>query len=120
MEDSLELKMEILSHQGIALIRCSGKLTFGKEAQMLKKCVESAFSQFSICVLSLKEIHQIDARGLGILIWGLERARSLGCLLLIGGASDQVRDLLRITRLDGILEIYSSEHEALEACTQAA
>jgi len=120
MEDSLELKMEILAHQGIALIRCFGKLTFGKEAQLLKKCVDGVLSQFSLCVLSLKEIQQIDARGLGTLIGCFERARSLGCLLLIGGASPQVEDLFRITKLNAILEIFASEHEAMEACTQAA
>ena len=120
MEDSLELKMEILAHQGIALVRCFGKLTFGKEAQLLKKCVDGMFSQFSICVLNLKEIQQIDARGLGTLIGCLESARSLGCLLIIGGASEQVQDLFRITKLNGIVEIYSSEHAAMEACTEAA
>jgi anti-anti-sigma factor len=120
MEDSLELKMEILAHEGVAVIRCSGRLTFGKEAQLLKKCVDSVLSHFSICVLSLNEMHQIDARGLGTLVGCLERARSLGCLLLFCGASAQVRDLLRITRLQDVLELFSSESEALEACAQAA
>jgi anti-sigma B factor antagonist len=120
MEDSLDLKLEILEDQGIALIRCRGRLTFGKEAQLLKKCVESVLSQFSICVLSLKFIDQIDARGLGTLVGCLEKARSLGCLLLIGGISEKVEDLLHITRLNGVLEIYSSEMDAIQACTQAA
>lgn len=120
MEESLDLRMEISSHSGIALIRCAGRLTFGKEVQLLKKCVEGVLSQFSVCVLNLKQIHQIDARGLGTVMGCFERARSLGCLLLIGGASEQVEDLLRITKLTDILEFYSSEHEALEACTQAA
>ena len=120
MEDSLELKMEILAHQGIALIRCFGKLKFGREAQLLRKCVHGVLSQFSVCVLNLKELEQIDARGLGTLIGCVERARSLGCLLLIGGASEKVEDLFRITKLSSILDIYSSEHEAMEACSQAA
>jgi len=120
MEESLDLKMEISSHQGIALIRCFGRLTFGREVQLLRKCVESVLSQFSICVLNLKEIQQIDARGLGTVMGCFERARSLGCLLLIGGASEQVRDLFRITKLTDILEVYSSENEAMEACSQAA
>ena len=68
MEDSLQLNLEILAEQGIALIRCRGQLKFGKEAQLLKKCVDSVLSQFSICVLSLSAIHQIDARGLGTLV----------------------------------------------------
>ena len=120
MEDSLELKLEILSHQGIALIRCFGRITFGREAQLLKKCVESVLSQFSICVLNLSDIQQLDARGLGTLMGCFERARSLGCLLLVGGTSAHVEDLLRITKLTHILEIYSSEDAALEACLQAA
>lgn len=120
MEESLELKLEILSHQGVAVIRCFGRITFGREAQLLKKCVEGVLSQFSICVLNLAEIEQLDARGLGTLMGCVERARSLGCLILIGGASAHVDDLLRITKLTNILEIYSSEETALEACAQAA
>ena len=120
MEESLDLKLEILEDQGVAFIRCRGRLRFGKEAQLLKKCVEGVLSQFSICVLNLTDIDQIDARGVGTLVGCFEKARSLGCLLLIGGASEKVRDLLQITRLNRILEIYPSEHEAIEACSQAA
>lgn len=120
MEDALELKLEILADQGIALIRCSGRLRFGKEAQLLKKCVESVLSQFSICILGLKAIDQIDARGLGTIIGCFEKARSLGSLLLIGGASEKVQDLFGMMQVDRVLEIYSSEHEAISACCQAA
>jgi anti-anti-sigma factor len=120
MEDALDLNLEILADQGIALVRCRGQLKFGKEAQLLKKCVESVLSQFSICVLSLQGIHQIDARGLGIVVGSFERARSLGCLLLIGGASEEVRELFEMMRLNKVLEIYESEVEAIAACGQAA
>ena len=120
MEESLDLKMEILEDQGIVFIRCRGRLRFGKEAQLLKKCVEGVLSHFSICLLNLEGIDQIDARGLGTLVGCFEKARSLGCLLLIGGASAKVLDLLQITQLNKVLEIYSSEHDAIEACSQAA
>jgi anti-anti-sigma factor len=120
MEDALDLKLEILVDQGVALVRCRGRLKFGKEAQLLKKCVESVLSQFSICVLSLQGIHQIDARGLGTVVGCFERARSLGCLLLIGGASEKVREVFGMMRLNKVLEIYESEFEAIAACGQAA
>jgi len=120
MEDSLQLNLEILAEQGIALIRCRGHLKFGKECQLLKKCVDGVLSQFSTCILSLTAVDHIDARGLGTLVGCTEKARSLGCLLLIGGVSETVRDLLRITKLNGVLEVYSSEFEAMEACGQAA
>lgn len=120
MEESLQLKLEILSHQGVAVIRCCGRITFGREAQLLKKCVEGVLSQFSVCVLNLAEIEQLDARGLGTLMGCFERARTLGCLLVVGGTSAHVEDLLRITKLAHILEIHSSEDAALEACAQAA
>ena len=90
MEHALDLKMEILADQGIAVVRCRGGLKFGKEAQLLTKCVESVLSQFSICVLSLQGVHEIDARGLGTIVACFERARSLRCTLLIGGASAKV------------------------------
>jgi len=120
MEDALDLKMEILADQGVALIRCRGRLRFGKETQLLKKCVESVLSQFWICVLNLKGVQQIDARGLGTVVGCFEKARSLGCLLLIGGASEKVQDLFGILNLNKVLEIYATEFDALAACSQAA
>jgi anti-anti-sigma factor len=120
MEDALDLKLEIVADQGIAIVRCRGELKFGKEAQLLTKCVDSVLSQFSICVLSLQGVHDIDARGLGTVMECLGRARSLGCTLLIGGASGNVRELFKIMRLDKVLEIYESEFEAIEACGQVA
>lgn len=120
MEDALDLRMEILADREVAVVRCRGKLRFGKEAQLLRQCVESIFSEFSTCVLSLNGIHQIDARGIGTLIGCLERARSLGCLLLIGGASTKVRQLLHLMKLNDVLELYATESDALGACRQAA
>ena len=120
MEDSLQLNLEILADHGVALIRCRGQLKFGRESQLLKKCVDSVLSQFSVCVLGLTALHQIDARGLGTLVACVEKARARGCLLLIGGASEKVQELLHITRLTEVLEIYTSESEAMQACGQAA
>ena len=120
MEDSLQLNLEILAEQGIALIRCRGPLKIGRESQLLKKCIDGVLSQFSICVLSLTAVHQIDARGLGMLVGCVEKARSLGCLFLIGGVSEKVRELLRITKLNTVFEIYTSELEAIQACGQVA
>ena len=116
----MDLKFEILEDQGVAIIRCRGRLKFGKEAQLLKKCVDSVLSQFSICILNLAGVDQIDARGLGAVVGCFEKARSLGALMLIGGASQVVRDLLQITKLTEVLEICTSEQDALQACTQAA
>lgn len=116
----MDLKFEILEDQGVAIIRCRGRLKFGKEAQLLKKCVDSVLSQFSICILNLSGVDQIDARGLGAVVGCFEKARSLGALMLIGGASQVVRDLFQMTKLTDVLEICSSERDAFQACTQAA
>ena len=116
----MELKFEILEDQGVAIIRCRGRLKFGKEAQLLRKCVDSVLSQFSVCILNLTGVDQIDARGLGAIVGCFEKARSLEALMLIGGASQVVRDLFQITKLNDVLEICSSERDALQACTQAA
>ena len=120
MEETLDLKFEILEDQGVAIVRCRGRLKFGKEAQLLKKCVESVLSQFSICVLNLAGVDQIDARGLGAIVGCFEKARSLGALLLVGGASQVVQELFQMTKLTDVLEICSSEREAIAACSQAA
>src|SRR5579864_4099931 len=115
MEETVDLKFEILEEQGVAIIRCRGRLKFGKEAQLLKKCVDSVLSQFSICILNLDGVDQIDARGLGAVVGCFEKARTLGALMLIGGASSVVHDLFQITKLTDVLEVCPSERDAIQA-----
>ncbi len=116
----MDLIIEILARRGVALIRCTGRIVFGSEAEFLCKQLDNVFAQSPKCILNLGGVRQIDARGLGMLISCYREARAKGRSLILTNVSETVRDLLRITRLLDVLKICPSEEAALGACGQSA
>lgn len=116
----LDLRIETLCKDGVALIRCYGRIVFGKEAELLCDHLNQILPRFSKCVLNLAGVRQIDAQGLGALLDCYEKARHLGCVLVLASVSQQAYELLRMMRLVDLLTVYPSEEEAIGACCAAA
>jgi len=116
----MDLTIEILASHDVALLRCRGRITCGEEAELLCNRLHSIFPQFSKCILSLAGISQMDAQGLGVLMDCLARARGMEGVLMLANVPPRIQGLLRITRLSGVLDIYPSEEDAMQACCQAA
>lgn len=101
--------MEIQSSEvGTAtVLRPEGRLTM-VAAPRLRAAVDAAVaSGRTRIVVDLGAITFVDSSGLGVLVAGLKRARQAGGDLRIAAANEQVRVVLRLTRLDRIL----SPHE---------
>jgi anti-anti-sigma factor len=85
--------------QGNALIlRCRGRIVRGEETAIL--CSASRANNGTV-VLDLTEVETIDAAGIGALV----SLQAAGIYLTIINPSEQVREILRLTRLDSIFEI---------------
>jgi anti-anti-sigma factor len=119
-KDAVELKIEITSERGVTLIRCTGKIVYGKETELLQDQLNQLLRQYRRCIVNMAGVTQIDAHGLGVLVDCYRRARSRGSLLLLVNVSDELYELLQLTRLSRVLEIYSTEEEAINASYQAA
>ena len=101
------LRIDIESWNDVATLRCSGRVVFGVEAEMLRTMV---LSRPEACVrIILARVDQIDASGLGLLVelqaWARETKRSL----LLLDLSQQVWALVILTKLCGSLEISYSD-----------
>ena len=64
-------------------------------------------------VLNFSGLAQIDSSGLGEVISIYSAASDAGCALAVIGANASVRQLLRITRVDEMVELYDDEASAL-------
>jgi anti-anti-sigma factor len=102
------LRIDIQSYDGVATLRCSGRLVFGVETEMLRTMVQS---RPDACVrVNLSEVEQIDASGLGLLVelqnWAEENRRGFTLVDL----SEQVWRLVIFTKLCAVLDVsYSDE-----------
>ena len=71
-------------------------------------------------VLNLGEVTYIDSGGLGTLVALHTTAHNSGASIKLANLTKRVGDLLQVTKLLTVFEVYNSEYEALEAFRQAA
>jgi anti-sigma B factor antagonist len=63
--------------------------------------------------LNLKNVRYIDSSGIASLVEGLKASRDNGARLILYGLSNSVREVMELSRLQKIFEIYDSEEQAL-------
>jgi anti-sigma B factor antagonist len=66
-------------------------------------------------LLNLKNVRYIDSSGIASLVEGLKASRDSGGRLILYGLSPSVREVMELSRLQKIFEIYDSEEQALAA-----
>jgi anti-sigma B factor antagonist len=63
--------------------------------------------------LNLKNVRYIDSSGIASLVEGLKAARDLSSRLILFNLSPAVREVMELSRLQRIFEIYDTEEQAL-------
>jgi anti-sigma B factor antagonist len=66
-------------------------------------------------ILNLREVNYIDSSGVASLVEGLKASRDVGSRLILFGLSPIAREVLQLSRLLTIFEIYDTEEQALGA-----
>ena len=111
----MSLAIEHRSVGEITVVTCTGRIVEGDEATTLESRVKSLFPMQRYIVLDLAGIAFIDSCGVGLLIRLRTFARAALGDLKLCAANRQVREVLRVTRLDRILAPFVSELEAVTA-----
>ena len=91
------------------IIRCVGRIVVGKELSKLRDAVLCELGQQTI-MLDLAALEAVDAGGLGLLVFLHTCAHGLGTALKLMNPTQRVAELLRLTNLDSVFEIFSSEN----------
>jgi anti-sigma B factor antagonist len=97
----------------VTVITCRGRLVSGAEADALLRRIDDLLLVNSRILLHLGEVDYIDSGGLGLLVRCLTRVQNAAGQLTICALSPKVSDVLRVTRLDSVLEPYYAEADAI-------
>ena len=98
----------------VALMDLSGKLTLGKGDVALRgRLLELLDEGIKNIIINLKELKVMDSSGLGELIRCRTTCSQHGAELKLLNLTPKVYDLLEVTRLIGVFEIYTEEAEAI-------
>jgi anti-sigma B factor antagonist len=107
-------------NDGIVVIDCIGRIVFGEETSELRDRVRGLVSPGARIVLNLREVTYIDSGGLGTLVALYTSARNGGASIKLANLTKRVGDLLQVTKLLTVFEVYETEDEAVQSFRKGA
>src|SRR5208282_5405057 len=111
----MQLRMSTRTLEGALVVDCSGRLIFGEESAALRDLVKKQLTESPNVVMNLREVNHIDSGGLGTLVSLYTTARSAGGAVKLASLSQRVGDLLQVTKLLTIFEVFEDEEEAAQS-----
>ena len=111
----MQLRMSTRQVDGVMVVDCSGRVVFGEEAASLRDTVKKLLAESPKVVLNLREVNYIDSGGLGTLVSLFTTARNAGGAVKLARLSQRVGDLLQLTKLLTIFEVFDDEEVAAQS-----
>jgi anti-sigma B factor antagonist len=111
----MQLRMSTRTVDGVLVVDCSGRVVFGEESASLRDNVKKLLTGTPKVVLNLLDVNYIDSGGLGTLVSLYTTARNAGGALKLSSLTQRVDDLLQVTKLVTIFEVFENEQAAVQS-----
>ena len=100
----------------VVVVDLEGKVTMGEPIIQIKQVTRRLVGDGARCViLNLEKVTYTDSSGLGEIIACYSILREHGGMLKLVQVPPRVLELLRITKLDTVVEIFDSEDEGVDS-----
>ena len=116
----MQLKLTTRTKDGVLVMDCSGRIVFGEESSLLRETIRQAVTENNRIVLNLGEVSYIDSGGLGTLVALRTTALNAGGTIKLANLTKRIGDLLQVTKLLTVFDVYNSEAEAIDSFREAA
>lgn len=116
----MQLKLSNRTVDGVLIVDCAGRIVFGEESAYLRDAIKRLLAEKNSLVLNLSGVTYIDSGGLGTLVGLYTTARNLGGSIKLANLTQRVGDLLQVTKLVTIFDVYENEHKAIESFSKGA
>jgi len=98
----------------VTVVDLSGRITLGDGSALLRKTIRGLLAdERTKILLNLADVEYIDSSGTGELVSGFTAVKNRGGDLKLVQVTKKVRDLLQITKLYTVFDVYSDENSAL-------
>ena len=114
-ELKLKLSVETRNHGEVVIVHCEGRIVYRDEVAALANVAGDVLHSGGKLVLDLSGVVSIDSAGIGELVSLQMQAQGQKAVLKVASPSPLVRDLLDLTNVNSLLQVYSTLSEALEA-----
>ena len=112
------MSMKVATRQvdGITILDLSGRITLGEGSVTLRDAVHDLVAKGSKHILlNLENISYIDSSGIGELVSAFTSVKNSGGELKLLNLTKKVHDLLQITKLYTVFDIWDNEASAVTA-----
>ena len=116
----MHLKLNTRVEKGVTIVDCDGRIVFGEESALLRDTLKKMIVENSQIVLNLGGISYIDRGGLGTMVGVYITAENDGGSVKLAKIRKWVDDLLQVTKLLTVFEVYDSEEKAVESFKKGA
>lgn len=106
------MRMEYAVREGVCVLRPVGRFVTGSDAELVsaKAYVQAAGVQKA--VIDMSALAYIDSTGLAFVVELHKAMQARGGQLVLAGANERVREVLRLTRIDDIVCLLEGADEA--------
>ena len=111
----MQLRLSTRTVDGVVVVDCGGRIVFGDEAALLRDTVKKLLTENNRIVLNLSGVNYIDSGGLGTLVALYTSAHNAGGSIKLANLTKRVGDLLQVTKLVTVFEVYGSEEQAVQS-----
>ena len=99
---------------GVTVLELSGRITLGEGSVQLRDAIRDLIAKGQRRILlDLGEVNYIDSSGLGELVSAYTTVKNQGAALKLLKLTKKVHDLLQLTKLYTVFDIYDDEASAI-------
>ena len=114
---SLNITAETID--GIEVVHLTGAILFGEDSAALRTRVREPLEQCKKVVLDMRGVTRIDSSGLGTLIALYASAHRCGTQVKLANLGAHSKEVLQITRLLTVFEVFNSVEAAIASFNAA-
>lgn len=112
----MSVKLTIRQVGDVTVIDATGRITLGEGASTFRDTVRDLAGKGNKKILlNLSDVTYIDSSGIGELVSGFTTVTNHGGVLKLLGLSKRVKDLLQITKLYTVFEVFDDESSAVRS-----
>ena len=117
----MALKMTNREVDGVSVVALDGRIVLGEESNALREKVKGLIAAGKKkIVLNMDNITFIDSAGLGTLVAAHHSAKSQGAGLRLCHLGSKFQEVLQITKLLTVFDVYNTEAEAVASFSKSA
>jgi anti-sigma B factor antagonist len=110
------MKVTQRQRDGVTILDLKGKITIGSGDLALRNAVQEALNGGATKILvNLAEVSTIDSSGIGELVSAFTTVTNRGGKLKLENLPSKVNDVLQITQLITVFDVYDNEDEAVKS-----